>query len=77
MPTGNLHVHAGSGTLRMEDTYMDARNECTRDAATERMLDKRLTGIVAELTRMVARAERNARTLSLPGAEDDIERARR
>jgi hypothetical protein len=45
-----------------------------KDASTERMIDSRLTGIVAELTRMVARAERAAQLGSLPGVEDDIER---
>jgi len=55
----------------------NAASDTYKDASTERMIDSRLTGIVAELTRMVVCAERNARLTALPGAEDDIERARR
>jgi hypothetical protein len=48
------------------------RDECTE--RTERLLDSRLAGIVADLTSMVARAERSALTSSLPGAETDLDR---
>jgi hypothetical protein len=56
-------------TNAVTDTY--------KDACTERMIGSRLTGMFDELWRMVVKAERNAALAQLPGAEDDIERARR
>jgi hypothetical protein len=56
---------------------IDSHGDTYIDVPAERVLDSRLTGMFDELWRMVVKAERNAQLGSQPGAEDDMERARR
>jgi hypothetical protein len=55
----------------------DARDNTYRDVCTERMLDTRMAALTAELWQMVVWVERSTTASLQPGAEDDIEHARR